>query len=59
MPVFLKNGLNALITNASRKTPMHEEKYMANENIQQKGPWMDRSIEAKGNGTRSGDNEES
>ena len=31
MPVFLKNGLNALITNASRKTPMHEEKYMANE----------------------------
>ena len=38
MPVFLKNGLNALVTNASRKTPMHEEKCMANENIQQKGP---------------------
>ena len=47
MPVFLINGLNALVTNASRKTPVHEEKCMANENIQQKGPWMDRSIEAK------------
>lgn len=47
MPVILKNGLNALITNALRKTPMHEEKHMANESIQQKGPWMDRSIEQK------------